>query len=317
MVKLSGALFFLVDASDPWGVEVPRADDFAAIILPRARHVVSYHIVLEGTGWTGIPGGAATRFEAGDILVFPHGDAYSMLSEPGRPPEYDSEATVRFFRDMTAGKLPFVIEEGGGGIARTRFVCGYLGCDMRPFNPVLSALPDLLLVKRPTGAPADLLDRLVELTLAEARTRRAGGECIRLALSELLFVEVVRRHLETLPAGRTGWLAGLRDPAVGRVLAMLHERPARAWTLQELAERAGMSRAVLAEKFAHLVGCPPMHYLALWRMQIAARLLGDGGVKVTAAAHEVGYESEAAFSRAFKKTTGLSPAEWRKGRAAP
>src|SRR5688572_27891708 len=212
---------------------------------------------------------------------------------------------------MAAGRLPFVIEEGGGGAERAQFVCGYLGCDIRPFNPLLSTLPRLLQVKAARARPDGLLDRLIELTLAEARTHRAGGDCIRLRLSELMFIEVLRRHLEMLPGGQTGWLAGLRDPAVSRVLSMLHERPAHSWTLRELAEGAGVSRAVLAGRFAQLVGCPPMHYLMLWRMQIAARLLADGATKVATVAHEVGYESEAAFSRGFKKVTGLPPASWR------
>ena len=311
MVKLTGALYFLVDASAPWGIEVPQADAFAGIILPRAQHVVSYHIVLEGAGWVSMPGVAPLRFEAGDILVMPHADAYSMLSAPGQPPEYDAKATVLFFREMAAGRLPFVIEEGGGGAERARFVCGYLGCDMQPFNPVLSALPKLLHVRRPTAAPGGLLARLIDLTLAEAQERRIGGACIRLKLSELMFVEVIRRYLETLPVGQGGWLSGLRDPVIGRVLSMLHERPAHAWTLKELADRAGASRAVVAERFAHLVGCPPMHYLTLWRMQVAGRLLADGAMKVAATAHEVGYESEAAFSRAFKKAVGVPPAQWR------
>jgi AraC-like DNA-binding protein len=311
MVKLTGALFFLVEASSPWGIEVPDADKFAAIILPRAQHVVSYHIVLKGSGWAEIPGGDHVRFEAGDVLVFAHGDAYSMLSAPGQRPEYDEQATLQFFRAMAAGKLPFVIEEGGGGPERAQFVCGYLGCDIRPFNPVLATLPRLLHVKRQRAAPDGLLGRLIELTLMEAQTSQAGGASIRLRLSELMFVEVVRRHLETLSAGQTGWLSGLRDPAIGRVLSMLHAHPAHPWTLGELATRAGVSRAVAAERFTHLVGCPPIHYLTLWRMQIAARFLSDGAMKVAAVAHEVGYESEAAFSRAFKKITGVSPAAWR------
>jgi AraC-like DNA-binding protein len=170
-------------------------------------------------------------------------------------------------------------------------------------------------VKRSSAAPGGLLDRLIELTLMEARANAAGSACIRLGLSELMFVEVVRRHIEALPAGQTGWLSGLRDPAIGRVLHMLHGEPARQWTLNELAAQAGLSRAVVAERFAHLVGCPPIHYLTLWRMQMAARLLTDGTMKVAAVAREAGYESEAAFSRAFKKTTGRSPTAWRKERA--
>jgi AraC-like DNA-binding protein len=317
MVKLTGALFFVVDASSPWGIEVPDAKAFAAIILPRAQHVVSYHIILKGLGWVVLPGVGSTRFEAGDILVFPHGDPYAMLSTPDQMPEFDSEATVQFFRDMAAGRLPFVIQEGGGGPVRAEFVCGYLGCDVRPFNPVLATLPRLLHVKRRTGGKGGMIDALIEFTLAEARTPRVGGASIRVRLSELMFVEVVRRYLETLPARQTGWLAGLRDPAIGRVLSMMHERPSRPWKLSELAEQAAVSRAVLAERFAHLVGCPPMQYLALWRMQVAARLLADGDVKVAAVGHEVGYESEAAFSRAFKKAAGVSPAAWRRHHAPP
>jgi AraC-like DNA-binding protein len=216
-----------------------------------------------------------------------------------------------YFREMAAGKLPFVSTEGGGGEPRSEFVCGFLGCDMQPFNPVLSSLPRLLLVRRPETRSGDLLSQLIDLTLAEARRPRLGGESIRLRLGELIFVEVMRQHLESLPAHETGWLSGLRDPFVGKVLVMLHENPAYPWTLHELACRACMSRAALAARFAHLVGHPPMQYLTLWRMQIAARLLADGCTKVAVVGREIGYESEAAFSRAFKKTVGKSPAAWR------
>jgi AraC-like DNA-binding protein len=314
MVKLTGALFFLVDATSPWGIEVPHARTFAPIILPRAQQVVSYHIVLQGSGYAGVSRMEPTRFAAGDIVVFPHADAYALLSQPGQSPEFTEEQTLDFFRDLAAGKLPFVIKEGGGGPERARFVCGFLGCDARPFNPLLGTLPKMLLVRRPAGAQSDILDRLIELTLAEAEIQRAGGECIRLGLSELIFVEVLRRYLASLVADQTGWLAGLRDPAVGRALALLHERSAHSWTLEELARATGMSRSVLADRFMHLVGCPPMHYLVQWRMQVAARLLSDGAQKIAAIAHEVGYASEAAFSRTFKKITGVSPAAWRQQR---
>jgi len=310
-VKLTGALFFLVDASRPWGVEVPHASTFSSIILPRAQHVVSYHIILKGSGWATVPGVASTWFEVGDILVFAHGDPYSMLSAPDQPPEFDADASIMFFREMAAGRLPFVVREGGGGAGGAEFVCGFLGCDMRPFNPVLSTLPRLLRVTRTDTDGTDLLSRLIDLTLAEARQPRTGGETIRLRLSELIFVEVIRRYLETLPASKTGWLSGLRDPSIGKVLTMLHERPAHPWTLNELAGQAGMSRAALAARFARLVGHAPMQYLALWRMQIAARLLADGTMKVAAVGREVGYDSEAAFSRAFKKIVGVPPAAWR------
>ncbi|MCT7377255.1 AraC family transcriptional regulator [Chelativorans salis] len=312
-VKLTGALFFMVDASFPWGVEVPHADEFSSIILPGAQHIVSYHVILKGSGWAGIPNVTSTSFEAGDVLVLPHGDPYLMLSEPGQPPEFDAEATMDYFRDMAAGRLPFVSKEGGGGEPRSEFVCGFLGCDMQPFNPVLSTLPRLLRIKQSHNGRENLLGRLIDLTLAEARCPRVGGESIRLRLSELVFVEVMRRYLETLPAHETGWLSGLRDPAIGKVLVMLHKQPAYPWTLNELASRACMSRAALAARFTHVVGHPPMQYLTLWRMQIAARLLADDSMKVATVGREIGYESEAAFSRAFKKAVGVSPAAWRDG----
>ncbi len=310
-VKLTGALFFMVDATTPWCVEVPEASAFAGIILPRARHIVSYHVVVEGTGYARVPGVEPVKFGAGDIIVFPHADPYAMLSAAGAPPELDAAETLQFFQDMAAGKLPFVVTEGGGGPERARFVCGFLGCDARPFNPLLATLPRMMHVRRPDVGRDDLLDRLVDLTLAEAQRQRAGGESIRLRLSELMFVEVVRRYLETLPADQTGWLAGLRDPAIGRALALLHERPAHAWTLDQLAREVALSRSVLAERFAHLVGQPPMQYLTHWRVQLAARRLSDGAAKVSAVGLEVGYASEAAFSRSFKKIAGLSPAAWR------
>jgi AraC-like DNA-binding protein len=313
-VKLTGALFFVVDATSPWGVDVPPARDFGAIILPAAQHVVSYHIVLKGSGFASIPGAVPVQFGAGDIIVFPHGDPYAMLSHPGQAPEMTPETSLEFLRDMAAGRLPFVVREGGGGPARAQFVCGFLGCDVRPFNPLLGMLPKLLHMKRPVGEHQDLLARLVDLTLAEAQVRNPGGESIRLGLSELIFIEVIRRYVATRGEDATGWLAGLRDPAVGRALALLHESPADPWTLDALARRIGVSRSVLAARFAHLVGCPPMQYLTRWRIQLAARQLSDGSKKIAAIGRDVGYESEAAFSRTFKRIAGMPPALWRRSR---
>jgi AraC-like DNA-binding protein len=314
VVKLTGALFFWVDASSPWSVEVPRADSFAHLILPHAQHVISYHIITQGSGSVSIGDGPPMESAEGDILVIPHEDSYAMCSAPGVRPGLSPEDSLDFFRAMAAGQLPFVVNEGGDGPLLTRYVCGFLGCDARPFNPLLGALPPLIRIRRAAGAPSDLLDRLIELTLAEVSAQRPGAECIRLRLSELMFVEVVRRYLEALPPEQTGWLAGLRDPAVGRAVALVHENPARGWTIEELARETGVSRSVLAARFTRLVGCPPMQYLTRWRVQLAARLLTDGLAKVSAVGRDVGYESEAAFSRSFKKLAGVSPAGWRSGR---
>ena len=313
-VRLKGALFFLVDATDPWCVDVPPAQAFAGIILPAARHVVSYHIVVEGRGLASVPGQAPVPIEAGDVVVFPHADPYVMCSAPGVPPEFGPEETIGFFRELAAGRLPFVVPEGGGGEPRAQFICGFLGCDLAPFNPLLACLPRLLRIRRPDDGE-DLLDRLIALAMAEVRKPRAGGESIRLGLSELMFVELLRRHLAAQSTDGPGWLAGLCDPVVGRALALLHADAARDWTLERLAREVGASRSVVAERFAARVGQPPMRYLMLWRMQMAARMLADGSEKVATIGDAVGFRSEAAFSRAFRKVTGLSPAGWRQAGA--
>jgi AraC-like DNA-binding protein len=314
-VRLTGAVFFLTEASAPWGMELPDGATLAPGVLPTAQHVVSYHVVVRGSGWGALRGGTPVRLETGDVVVFPHGDPYVLSITRGVSEPPDLAWLLDFFRQMVAGRLPFTVHEGGGGSETLSLVCGFLGCDLRPFNPLMAALPRLLHVRGAFGSAGDPLGTLIELTLAEAREPRAGGECVRLRLSELMFVELVRQHLAALPKEETGWLAGLRDPLVGHALALLHERPTRAWTLPRLAREVAASRTTLAERFAHLVGQPPMRYLARWRMQLAATLLAEGTAKISAIAADVGYDSEAAFSRAFKKIVGMAPATWRRRRS--
>jgi len=313
-VRLTGALFFLWDVSWPYATPVPNGASFAPIILPGAQQIISYHIVTEGVCWAGLIGESPVRLGAGDILLIPHGDAYVIASSRQRCAAAQIEAgeSLRFFRQMAAGELPFVIADGGGGDTSTRLVCGFLGCDLRPFNPALAALPPLVHVRAPTDLGSDRLQSLIEFTVAEAREPRAGGRCVVARVGELMFVEVLRRCLTGASAPQSGWLAGLRDPVVGRALQLLHGSPSAAWKLERLASEVGVSRSRLAEAFTRVVGQPPMLYLTQWRLQIAARLLADGAGKVSAVAHEVGYDSEAAFSRAFKRFTGVSPAQWRR-----
>ncbi len=309
-VRLTGALFFPLETSSPWVDEIPATSVFAESVLPGAQHVVSYHIVMSGSCWAALSGQAPVRLDAGDIFVVPHGDPYVMSSAPDLRSDAPLEWVLSFFRQMTARAPPPGVVEGCGGPDRAEVVCGFLGCDLRPFNPVLEALPSSICL-RPRAAAPDHLAHGVEFALAESRQRRSGAACVLLRLSEVLFVEVVRRYLDGLAPEQTGWLAGLRDPTVGHALAVLHQRPADAWTLERLAREVGVSRSVLAERFTRLVGQPPMQYLARWRMQLAGRLLSDGTAKVALVAQQVGYDSESSFSRAFKKIVGTSPAGWR------
>jgi AraC-like DNA-binding protein len=311
VVRLTGALFFLVDAAPPWIAEAPASAALAPVILPRAQHVVSYHVIVEGSCWCAIEGEAPVRLHAGDVIVVPHGDAYALSTERGARSGATLEQLLDWFHQMASGQLPVVVKEGGDGAERLNIICGFLGCDALPFNPILATLPRLLHVKSPKGAD-DGLTALIEFARGECRNAKSGRRSVLLRLGELMFVEVVRRHLASLESDAGGWLAGLRDPLVGRALARLHERPNRPWTLDALARELATSRSVLSQRFAHFVGEPPMHYLTRWRMQVAAGRLADETAKVAAVARDVGYDSEAAFSRAFKKATGIAPTAWRK-----
>jgi AraC-like DNA-binding protein len=312
-VRLSGAVFFPMDVSSPWVDEVPAASEFSSIVLPGAQHVVSYHIVRRGGCWAALRGEQPVRLDAGDVLVVPHGDAYRMASAPDLRSHAPRDAVLGFFQLMASGAAPFTVAEGGGGHERAQVICGFLGCDVRPFNPVLEALPRVLYLRRASATRAnDRLSQLVDLALAESRERQSGTRCVMLHLSELLFVEVIRRYLESLTNENKGWLAGLRDPIVGHALALLHDRPRDAWSLDRLAREIGVSRSILAGRFSELIGQPPMRYLARWRIQLACRLLSEDAAKVSAVALDVGYRSEAAFSRAFKAIVGTSPANWRR-----
>jgi AraC-like DNA-binding protein len=306
-VRLQGAVFYWVEAAEPWVAASPPAADIAAAVMPGADHVMEFHLLVEGECWVGLRDGQPELAAAGDVMLFPQGDPHVFRSRPGLP------APPPTIPPGEGARLPIMMRCGPEEAAPTaRFVCGYLGCDARPFNPLLEALPRMLRIPGAGGPLADL----VRLAAAETARPRPGGEALRTRLAEMMFVEAVRGHLARLPEDADGWLGGLRDPQVGRALALLHARPAHGWTLDELARESGLSRTALHERFAALVGLPPMQYLARWRMQVAATRLSRGTDKVAAIAFDVGYESEAAFNRAFKRLVGMPPATWRRDREA-
>ncbi len=304
-VRLSGAVFFDVRAGAPWVATAPAARQIASQVMPDAEHVIEFHAVTRGACWGGLLDDRPVRLETGDVIVFPQGDAHVMSSAPGL------RADVEMDHPEDAPR-PFVLRAGSGA-EDAQIVCGFLGCDARPFNPLLSTLPRVLHMSA-REAPSPALRLLVDLALEETAKKRAGSESVLAKLSELMFIEAVRRHVESLPAEERGWLAALRDDVVGRALSHLHARPAHAWTLDDLGRAVGLSRSALAERFMHYVGQPPMQYLAQWRMQLAARMLRDGSASIAEVASETGYASEAAFSRAFKKIVGMPPATWRRRR---
>jgi AraC-like DNA-binding protein len=312
-VRLTGAIFFDVDAFAPWAAAAPRSSALVPMIMPGVDHIIEYHVIAEGSCFVSIADEKPVRLEAGTVVVLPHGDAHVLSNPEGQRAVFDPEVFNRARQETV--QLPLnVVEEGRGD--HTHIVCGFLGCDRRPFNPLLAALPRLLLVRESLGSTESRIGQFVRLAMAEAKNKRPGGESVLARLCELMFVEVVRRHLETIAGDEPSWLAGLRDRHVGDALSILHARPTYGWTLDELAREVGLSRSVLTERFGHFVGMPPMQYLARWRMQIAARLLCDSDVNIATVADEVGYGSEASFSRAFKKLVGAPPAAWRRTRNA-
>ena len=305
-VRLTGAIFFDIRASEPWVAETPPGEAIVGAMFPGSEHMVSYHVITHGQCWASVPGEEPMQLAAGDIIVLPHGHTHVLSSTPGlrRSPD------MSLYRWPSDGQLPISISVGASQSEAARFVCGFLGCDARPYNPLLSALPRVIRMSDKSGS----LAAYVQLALAESKERRLGGGSVLNRLSELMFVEVIRRYLETLPEDRADWLAGLRDPFVGRALTALHTRPAHDWTIESLAREAALSRSALAERFTRFVGTPPMQYLTNWRMQLAANHLLSGTESVAVIANRVGYDSEAAFSRAFKKLVGAPPSDWRKQR---
>jgi AraC-like DNA-binding protein len=304
VVRLDGAFFYAVKAAGPWGVEARSAQHLLPHIMPHAEHLISYHIVTQGQCFGGLVGREMVELNPGDVIVFPHGDPHIMASHPGMKSVPREPGSV-------PARYPGTVHLGTGGEPTTGFVCGFLGCDLRPFNPLLASLPHRMHMR---GLTNTWLGNFTRQVTEESQATRAGAETVLTRLAELMFIEVVRKYLDDMGPHQTGWLAGLRDEVVGRTLALLHARPAHPWTLAELAGEVAASRSKLVERFTGLLGQPPMQYLTQWRMQVAANLLLQSGAKIASVAAGAGYESEAAFSRAFKKATGLAPGAWRQQR---
>jgi len=318
-VRLRGALFYYIDGADPWVAEAPPSREIIPAIMPGAEHMIEFHGVAKGACWAALVGEPPVRLEEGDVILFPQGDPHVMSSAPGLRGTGDGDLGVYFA--PRPPQLPFSLSMGeqgvttarldGGGCDRATVVCGFLGCDAKPYNPLLASLPRVLHLPG-AAEPASWVSHFLRSAVDESSRKRPGGEAVLERMSEMLFVEVLRRYVDGLPPGQTGWLAGMRDPGVGRALALMHGRPGEAWTLERLGDEAGLSRSVLHERFVHFIGQPPMQYLAQWRMQIAAARLRDTDARLIEIALDVGYESEAAFSRAFRRLVGAAPGAWRR-----
>jgi len=306
VVKLQGALFFNGEFSAPWRV---RAGDscrkMAPLLAPGAGHVILYHLLTEGRARVRLDDGSHLDMSAGDIVIFPHGDPHTI--ENGAATEMMDYS--RALADVLAQGLK-VYRRGGGGEV-TKFVCGFMACDPDLSKVFLNGLPTLFKVNVRQDGAGRWLENSIRFSVDEAPGYRPGSEAVLAKLSEALFVETLRAYISDLPPEQTGWLAGARDAEVGKTLALMHRSPAHPWTLASLAKEAGISRSVLAERFRHYLNEPPMAYLTRWRLQLGAQMLTSTNHSVVQIAAEVGYESEAAFNRAFKREFEVPPARFR------
>ncbi len=307
-IRLTGAAFFASELRAPWSVVAPSSRAIADALMPEADHVVPYHLVTAGRCVVKLVDGPAVELVAGDVVVFPKGDHHMLGGTPQFGPlSMPTEDLTKLLKPGTITPI-----RGGGDGAVTEMVCGFFACDARLSAPIIDALPRVLRVSLRDDPGALWLRSSVDFSVVETAQSGAGGGTVLAKLSELLFAETIRRYLKDLPDGETGWLPGLRNPHIAKALALFHGRPAHPWTVEEVAHKVGLSRTVLAERFMHYLGQPPIQYLTRWRLSLAADRLREGSASIGRVAEQVGYDSEASFTRAFKRAFGLPPATWRR-----
>lgn len=306
VAHLTGGVFLHAEFFEPWCVAAQLSPQYCGPFLGPTSHLIPYHYVAEGRLSVQVEGEGQFELASGEVVMLPRNDIHLLGSRLDLPPVPASDVIVQ---SPTGG--PYTIRLGGDG-ARTRLICGFLGCDCVESNLLISTLPRALRLDVEEGSASEWIRSTFQYAADEVEAGRAGSKTVLAKLSELLFVETVRRYADTLPEGETGWLAGLRDRYVAGALALFHRDIARPWTVDELGREVGLSRSALGERFARLIGVAPMHYLANWRMQVAAQKLRNSSASLAEVAYTVGYDSEAAFSRAFKKAFLTAPATWRR-----
>lgn len=307
-VRLSGSVLFFAEYREPWCIECPPSSDFAPMLVPGARQLVIFHIVIDGGCVVSTPGAGDVELAPGDAVMMARGDSHVMTDQAGREPV----PLIDLLPMPPWAKAPYLVHGGSGAL--TRVLCGFLHCADARLSPFLASLPPVVRVDGGKGVNSSLL-QVQKLLIEEARNERPGYSCVLARLTETFFVEALRQHMAT-GTDTTGALAALKDPVVGNALGLIHAEPARKWSVDALAREVAASRSLLATRFTELLGCPPMQYLTRWRLLLAARRLREDGCSIAMAAAETGYESEAAFNRAFKRHLGAPPATWLGRRSA-
>lgn len=306
-VRLTGGVFIDARFTAPWCVSANMSAEDCTPFLANPTQLIAYHVIIEGRLLLSIDGEPSIEVQAGEIVLFPRNDSHRMASGPGIVPV----RAGTLIQPSAEGGLAR-ISHGGGGAA-THLVCGFLATE-EGYNPLIAALPRVLTLDVRQGTSRDWIEASVRFAAGELAAGRLASSSVMSRLSETLFVEAVRHYASALPDEDTGWLKGLKDPHVGRALALIHRNISASWSADTLAREVALSRSAFMDRFSSIVGIPPIRYLTVWRLQTAKLQLRETAKTVGQLAHGVGYESEEAFSRAFKREFGLSPAHWREQR---
>ncbi len=303
-VRLEGGVFLCGEFTAPWCMSVGITPEDCAPFLGRRAHVIVYHVVTEGELLVGLEDAPMMDVRAGEIVLFPQNAPHTLASAPGLKP-----VSGRVLIQQSADGGLHQIKHGGGG-AGTRIYCGFLASG-DVYNPLMLTLPKALKIDIRTAGAREWIEASVRFAAGELAEGRLASSGVMSRLAESLLTEAIRHYSSTLDEEEVGWLNGLKDPQIGRVLALIHQRLSAPWSAESLAREAALSRSAFVERFTALVGAPPIRYLTMWRLQTAKVGLRDSGKTIAQLAHSVGYNSEEAFSRAFKREYGLSPAQWR------
>jgi AraC-like DNA-binding protein len=305
IIRFSGAIDLRTEFSAPWIIETLPWSDFAGAIQPHTKNIVPFHIIAKGNCWVQANDGIRKALSQGDIIIFPHGDSHILGDRLDQKP-----VLVNQLLPVPPWNEPPILKYGGGGEV-TQLVCGFLQCEEPLLHPFLKTLPSLMHIRGFAESTTPLLELGVRYIIQETACFRPGSACLLTRLVELMFIEILRNSMQHLPNQQVGWLSALNDPIIGQALESIHADPAHPWTVSELANKIGISRSALAARFTQFVGQPPMKYLTYWRLQLASRQLQYSDNSIAKIAIQTGYESEAAFNRAFKRHIGVPPGVWR------
>ncbi len=323
-VRLTGSIFFTADLNDPWSITSPGSDIIIKHLPYKAECLTLFHIITEGSCWFQPEKMKPFSLQKGSVIIFPHSCKHIMCSNRSiHPVPLLNLLSFEHIKGLSD------VQYGGDGM-KTQFICGYLLCDQR-FNPMLGAIPEVIVlsyqdipVENSWEKPLNIipfqknswLDTMLKQLINEVKGKSIGAGTIVTRLTELMYIEVLRRYMQGLPERSKGWLAALRDHEVGRALRLMHGQPANKWNVEQLAAEVGVSRSAFARRFTDLTGESPMRYLTGWRMQLAKKMLQQPDLSLSMVAEKIGYDSNIAFSKAFKRFNGIPPGNWREQKMA-